>query len=114
VEAESTKQRGSIVERAPHNSDAMRIINEAKADDVEAIVISTETEELPAAISALRPNMPIIVCSNNAKILRLLQLRFAIYPVAGSDVSGAKKWLKAGTKVVTASTENPAPSLVTL
>jgi len=114
VEAESTKQRGSIVERAPHHSDAMRIINEAKADDVEAIVISSETEELPAAISALRPNMPIVVCSGNAKILRMLQLRFAIYPVAGSDVSGAKKWLKPGTKVITASAENPAPSVVTL
>lgn len=114
VECEETMQRGSIVESAPHHSDAMRIINEAKADDVAAIVISTDSEELPAAISALRPNMPIIVCSDNAKILRLLQLRFAIYPVAGSDISGAKKWLKIGTKVVTASAENPAPSAITL
>lgn len=114
VEAESTMQRGSIVERAPHHSDAMRIINEAKADGVEAIVLSAETEDLPAAVSALRPNMPIIVCSENAKILRMLQLRFAIYPVAGSDLSGAKKWLKAGTKIVTATEQNPAPSNVTL
>lgn len=113
VESEETMDRGSTVEKAPHHPIAKKIIDEAHHKKASAIVVSADTETLPSQISAMRPTVPVVVCSKDAKILRTLQLRFGVYPVLG-DVTGAKKWLPAGSTVVTASEQDPNPAVTTL
>jgi len=114
VETETTMKRGPVVEKAPQDATALKIVNEASAKKAAAIVVTTEGEDLAASISALRPTMPIIVCSSNQKALRTLQLRFGIYPVAGTDASAATKFIPAGSTVVSVSDQNKEPSVTTL
>lgn len=113
-ETESTMKREPMDKRAPAHADAKKIIDEAIAKKAAAIVIVTDTEALPAAISSMRPTMPIVVCCPDQKILRLLALNFGVYGVVGNDVSAAKKFLAAGSTVVTASDKDASPVVSTL
>jgi len=117
LETETTMKRRVCDERAPANAAAKKIIEEAASKKAAAIVIVEETPELSAAISSMRPQMPIIVCCPDAKVLRTQQFYFGVYPVAGSDMDaalkGAKKLLSSGT-VVTASDKNTEPTVTTL
>jgi pyruvate kinase len=56
----------------------------SSSGDCKAIVVFTETGELPSLVAAYRPSCPIVTFCPSSKVARQLILTRGIYPVVGS------------------------------
>lgn len=86
---------------------AAAAVSMAHASGADAIVVYSKTGATARAISALRPDVPVLVACDNADVLRRLQLWYALNPLllpkADADALAqikSEKILEAGSNVV--------------
>jgi pyruvate kinase len=78
--------------KAAQSSIAKGAVASAEANGASAIVVLSNTLELPQLVASYRPNMPILAFCPNSKMARQLILSRAIHPIVGlGDVSPAKQ-----------------------
>lgn len=96
--AKTTITTPFIGPKTPESSVAKGAVVAAESRDAKAIIVLSDTLELPQLVAAYRPSVPVYTFCSTSKMARQLILHRAIHPIVGlGDVSNDKKPLAAVT-----------------